>query len=191
MQKTDKVWQEHRTCCKVCWVHRSSSGRSPCQPDGTWPGCSSRPTSGISSCGIVTKHNVVDARRSLWSTCTPAAQPPTNHDIPQDPQGGKGANLGLEVAQFLLGLHILGTNTRVNVTDPNSFSRNIQKVECCCFFPLNSSDGTQRSCREQALRDFRCTSYPIRNRMNYMYPSSDPADFSTVFLILLMVHLGV
>lgn len=66
-------------------------------------------------------------------------------------EGEKGANLGLEVAQFLLGLHILGTNTHVNVTDPNSFSRNIQKVGCCCFFSLNSSDGAHRGLAENKL----------------------------------------
>lgn len=60
--------------------------------------------------------------------------------MPHYPQGEKLANLGLEVAHFLLGLHILGTNRRVNVTDLNSFSRNIQEV-VCVDFSLNSFEG--------------------------------------------------
>lgn len=77
---------------------------------------------------------------------------PTHRDIPHNPHGRKLANLGLEVAQFLLGPYISGTNRRVNVTDPNSFSGNRK----WCFFSLfrcksNPFEGVNRGPAENKL----------------------------------------
>ena len=97
-----KVSQEPLTCCKVCWVRLSSSGHSLCQPDGTWPGCSSHPISGISSC---------KGKKKQWEENdghAPSTHPPLQRTDSSTGRRVTRFNLGLNVPQFSLRLHILG-----------------------------------------------------------------------------------
>lgn len=109
--EADETCLKPLTCCKVCWVHLSSSSHSLCLLDGMWPGCSSHPISGISSCKRIKEKAV----RSKWGLNgqTTAHQLPTHHRVPQIPPGRRSTrlNLGLNVPQFSLRPHYFG-NTK-------------------------------------------------------------------------------
>lgn len=138
----------------MCWVHLSSSGHSLCRLDGRWPGCSSHPISGISSCKIIR------TVKSKWLTlhldhCTPATHPWSH---PTGSSREKSGQSRTERAPVFTQTAYFGnkqTKRPVNVIDPNSVSDNFQEVTLFCFYVKVIHHGCEWG-SEWALRLINC-----------------------------------